>query len=278
MSDNWLTKYRLTIKRPKAARKSFDIIVDAKSPNSRSQDSIKKIPKFHSQSEALNTLNVNLQKGLVTENDVEVNIKAEILPTIEKVLKIGKSAIHDAVINEANQKVVNAYLKEKYSSKRIIDKNRAVHAFNYAIKILEKHSLLSTDEKTLQNWWDSKLSGTAHRRYGRCLNSLMKYLGRDFKIQLDKNSHYEMRYGSLDEVLKIAKYYDDVNLQNLIVTMFCIGTREGETFAITEKSLRASTYTLVFALNDFSVIANVSPSRVPIQNIVTIRFCRFTSS
>lgn len=255
MSINWLEKYRLTIKRPIGARKSFDIILDTKSPTERTQVSIRKIPKFSKQAESLAALNLSLKSQLLSENDVEVSIKNKVIPEIEKILGVKHDALADSVIGQANEKVLKAFLTDQYANRKIVDKQRLVNAFEYALKVLDNHSLASVDLKTLQRHWDKKLTGTAHRRYGRCINTLMKFLGRDIKLQLERNSHRDMRYPSLDEVIQICAYFpDDKNLRNLIMTMFCTGTREGETFALTTKSLRANTNVYVDAQIDRNLV------------------------
>ena len=254
MSMNWQNKYRLTIKRPSGAAKSFDIILDIKGPEgNRTQKSIKTEPRYTEQIEALASLNRAFKKGSLSALDVEVDIKTNILPAIEKILFKGRTVIRDTVIRKANGGILDDLWSERYAHRKIIDKQRTRNTFEFALDCLNDESLSTVTQAALQKLWDTheKLQqGTAHRRYGRAINSLMKYIGRPIRLQLEHNAHREMRYPTLEELFRLSDYFEDRKLKALVVTMFCTGVREGEAFALSTKSLRSNSNVYIEAQID----------------------------
>lgn len=239
MSMSWQESYRFSIKRPDKFRRSFDIIEDRKSPSERVQTSIKKVTKYSGQAAALESLNANFQKGILSELEVEVTIRDVIKPQLEQMVNRASRAQTESTVMAANMRIFNAFWSDRYeNNRRVIDRTRVRNQFLYALRKLEPLSLSGCEEKELQRHWDQVLTGTAHRRYGRAINTLLRFLGRPTKLILERNDDIAIEYITADELKKLTFHIIDPDLSDAVTTLFSTGVRTGELFALTRRNLK----------------------------------------
>lgn len=241
MSSNWQKSYRFNIKRPDSVRRSFDIIEDVKGSEERSQTSIKKIPKYQGQVDALNSLNAQLKAGTLNEDQAYLIIQKEIKPQLEAIVSRFSDVQKEVVISDVNMQAFKSYWADKYEhNKKLVDRKRVRDQFSYALRTLEPLSLLACDEKELQRHWDKKLSGTAHRRYGRAVNALLSHMGRNIQLELERNDETVIEYITAEELSMLVLACQEQILADAIVTLFCSGVRTGELFALLPRSLKGN--------------------------------------
>lgn len=241
MSSNWQKSYRFNIKRPDSVRRSFDIIEDVKAPEERTQTSIKKIPKYKAQADALTSLNTQLKAGKLTEEQAYLIIHSEIKAQLEAIVSRFSDVQKEVVISDVNMQAFKSYWADKYEhNKKLVDRKRVRDQFAYALRTLEPLSLTACEEKELQRHWDKKLSGTAHRRYGRAVNALLAHMGRNIKLELERNDEAVIEYITAQELSMLVMGCQEQILADAIMTLFCSGVRTGELFALIPRSLKGN--------------------------------------
>lgn len=230
-----LSTYRFAIKRPFGKRKTYDIVCDKKNSIERVQKTIKKIEDFKEEAAALDVLNNRISKMREVQIEAELSI---IIQNLKNKVNNLKDSIKDSYIEDSNMNLFKQFWKDKYSQRKIIDKNRAYNSFIYSLRILGSISIQSANQENLQKVFDKKLKGTAHRRYARCTNALLKYSGRDFQLQVEPLSQPEVRFISIESFKVVLESIEDEKVKWLTATLFACGCRTSEAFALNSSSLK----------------------------------------
>lgn len=265
--------YRFAIKRPEhQSRRTFDIVCDKKSPNKRVQKSIKKLPEFASEATALRQLNESLDPKnpssiLLADKSVDV-----IVAGLHAKINTLADAVKDSIIGEANFKLFSSYWAKHYSARRLADKERTYNAFIYALRTLEPHSLAGSTQMDLQRHFDKKLKGTAHRRYVRCINSLLKFQGREFQLQVEHLDQPAVRFVTFDQFKSVLPTVEDPKLKLLIATLYAVGCRTSEAFALTPQSFRGPEVVFISHQIDRKLVRRLPKNRVQHDALIILEF------
>jgi integrase len=230
--------YRFAIRRPGSQRRTFDIVCDKKAGKARSQKSIKLLPEFTQEAATLKAINSRLKP-----NAASILASEKAIETIVKELYVKINTLSDSlkttIINESNLRVLNSFWRDKYETRRVVDKERTRNAFEYALRTLEPLSLEGSSQVELQKHMDKKLAGTAHKRYSGCINTLLAYLGRGIALQVAEVEQPDVQFLSIEKFNSVLAGVQDRKLKLLMATLFATGCRTGEAFALTSSSFKS---------------------------------------
>lgn len=225
------------LKKPDAKRRTFQLVPYQRLNGKKVYSS----PIKHPELEALNT---SLKSGTLEQHDAELQIKRKILPALRLAANGSANGSTDAVarsmIGDANLKAFEAFWATHYRRKKMERPSVAKDEFMTALRILEPLALHTASIDELQDHWNKKESGTRHKRYGNRINSLLKFLGRDVRIQTDRAVIPPLKWVSWSDLEKILEHVRDENLKDLYRTLYGTGARLGEMFAIASSDIKSN--------------------------------------
>lgn len=226
-------KFGFSIKKPGKIRRSFSIHQKV-----YSQGQKPKQPQV--QDESLNTININFKKGLLTLEEAFLLIKTQIIPRLKKESGLQEKILIESFISEKNWKVFKDYWDKEYEDKPLVSHYTAKQEFYVALKGLEPLSLISSSKREIQKKLDEEFNEVRHKRYSGRINSLLKFIGRDFTINPKRRMLPEVRYVTWNELQSVLSNVKDSNLKNLYITLYTTGLREGEAFVLTPRDLKTN--------------------------------------
>lgn len=137
--------------------------------------------------------------------------------------------------SEINLKIMDRYLDDRYSrkKKRLKDFYTYQKDLERALKSLEGLSIQTASEDALQDHIDDKFhkEPKKQRRIVARLNTILRYLGRDFQLVKVDSPEIEVRHLSLRDFKKILPFLDD-DFAQICKVAFATGMRCGEVFGL----------------------------------------------
>lgn len=116
--------------------------------------------------------------------------------------------------------------------KKVIDEKRRSDSYKFALRSLARIDLKTVDKKQLQLACDKAFNEKQSYRYVACVNKLLGFYNRGFKVQKKTRPMPIVDYVTLEQFNSIVNYVENKDLQNLYKTLFATGCRLGEAFAI----------------------------------------------
>ena len=153
-----------------------------------------------------------------------------------KVSRVTSEGVNESVLQDYIDKVINRKTKQSLTS-------RQAHA-NYmrlSVAAIGEHSLLSADVDTLQAALDEKYPDGDNRqiRLARSLNTLLKFIGRDIKLQANQEIPVDVRHIPFDKFDRVAEFIESVRFRVLCKMALYSGLRIGELMALENNNLIA---------------------------------------
>jgi len=185
-------------------------------------------------------LNKDLKAGVLSGEQVLRQIKALVARLYaERDKDKAKLAFSDA-----NLKVVNDYWAKVYLTRKtkLVDPYTMFCDLKRAAQAAGPLSLRVASQEELQVYLDRTLSDdtSKHRRVVARLNSILKFLNRDFQLDKMPEAFRDLRYLTDDQITSMLGHCKDKTFALLCRVAFGTGMRLGEIFAIKPTSLRAN--------------------------------------
>lgn len=222
------------VKRPgKGGRATFAIVRIDHLPGQKPVRKTLKTPEIAA-------LNSNLKSKLLTLEQANHQVDKVIVPELKRRAGLQEKLSDESRILDANWKLFRKVWKEDYSLRRLRE-NSVISAdvdFRAALKLVEPHSLMTTDRETLQRHWDKVVSGNRSRKYGHYVNTLLKAAGRDFTLNVAEKVLNEVDYLTVDDFKTFQEHLFYVPAKLLADVLFGTGVRIGEAFMFTERMLK----------------------------------------
>lgn len=188
--------------------------------------------KVHKQAASINK---QYQEKLITKSEAEVLFE-DLIKNEYKKLGLKHIVLKNSIISEINQKTFNQFWEKEYSSRYLSDEKSPKHDILKALRLIEPLSIQTATQAQLQNALKkSGVSVSEIRRATDRLNQLLKFLGRDLKLNKPKPEHKKVQHINYDDFMKMIKFIDDENLKDFAVTLFSSGLRLSEALALTSQ-------------------------------------------
>lgn len=225
-----------SIKKPGKGRKSFSVHKKMHLPNGKVEQPLVK-------DEAIDTINLNYQRKIMTLEEAFLQIKTLIIPRLKKESGVKDKVLLESLISQKNWKVFKEYWAQVYELKQMASKaskDSARYHFLVALTALEPLSLLSSTAKEMQLHLNDKFDANVHKRYVGRLNTLLRFLGRGFIIHAKRRPKTSVRHVTWKEFQQILASVQDETLKSLYITLFSTGCRMGEVFVLKPRDLKAN--------------------------------------
>lgn len=188
----------------------------------------------------LEKINSDFQNKLIKSDEARERI--EIL--VDKLYAKDGIKKVETVVHPDNVQILNEYWKSEYVPrlKELEDPDTAKYELERAIEALGNCSLRKNSKSELQKTVNKNAQGNKQRRVVVKLNSLLKFIGRDFTLDAAEKEKRQIKYITLEDLPKLLEHLTDVedvsvdHIRTLHEVAFCTGVLVGEAFALDERS------------------------------------------
>jgi integrase len=187
----------------------------------------------------------------------------ERLESIRKKLYASDGApIVEVNVHPDNQKILNAYWKSEYSGrvKTLVDSRSAYYRVRQAIEVAGPLSLKTVAKRTLQSKLVKSVSGSKLPALTSTLNSLLKFIGREFTLEHTEAKSGPIKFLTYEELQTLLPYLPGDEFQLLHEVAFGTGCRTGEAFQLDARMFNAESETIMI-LEQLDRAGNVRESR-----------------
>lgn len=222
--------YRYQIYAPSGYHKTFRIV---------------KIEKGTGKSETIQTSEIDKINELYLNKLLKLDdAREKLMAIVDKLYsKDGVKKVNTFVSPE-NQRVLDEFWKAEYvpKLKNLSDPDSARYEFERAIEVLGNCSLVKNSKSELQRQVDKSVEGNKQRRVVVKLNTLLKFLNRNFTLDAAEREKQSIKYITLADLPKLLEQLKDVEdvpaeaIKTLHEVAFCTGVLIGESFALNPKS------------------------------------------
>jgi integrase len=238
--------------KPGKKRRSFGLVKVLLSPECRQRLAVN-LPEI----DLVNKLYLN---GTLPFEDAYKKVKE----VRERLYKERDAKQPKRVFHSQNLRVLEEYWEKEYEDRDIINKDGRHRAIKTAVEGLGMVSLVVATKKELQAELDKSFpSANAQRRYVSILNSLLKFLGRDFRLRMRRREVTAVRHLTLSEYLVVDKLIADDGFKKLCRAAMATGARIGELFPIRTKDFVSGTFVLIETQIDKELNERETKTRKP---------------
>lgn len=217
-------RVRYYANRPGRGRASYSILRDTVRPDGKRESVTVK-------DERLAALNAAYRSGAKGKAECDLEIQA-IIESLYKAIPHAPLAFH-----EDNEKTFRQFWKKEYSRRKIVDLESARNYYQRALHAIGTVSLISGSEDAILKAL-RPLRGNRQRRIAAALNTLLEFVGREFRVQLDPKERRRIKHLSPGEFAKVLEHVEEPELLLLYATLFSTGARVGEAFAMQPEDFR----------------------------------------
>jgi integrase len=141
------------------------------------------------------------------------------------------------IFNQGNYRLLDTFWKGYKAQRDLIDPDTMYNDFRRAVEAVGDLPLASVGQDELQGRLGA-LKGERHRRIVARLNTLLRYLGRDWRLRAAKPEVREVAYLTESEV-KVVCLGVSEELSRLVRVLFVTGLRLGEAYGLTPQAVRS---------------------------------------
>ncbi len=150
-----------------------------------------------------------------------------------------RQALRRAGLFKDNCSILEKFWEVVYGGRELVDEESAKYDYIRAVKALGDVSLLSGTQTQMAEALKKSCSRPRRRRrMVNRINTILKYLGRDFRLQKPQDEINEIRHLTIQEVNLLLQAEEDPNYRDLFATLFATGVRIGEAMALTEATIQ----------------------------------------
>lgn len=185
----------------------------------------------------VNPINKQFLEGILDIENAKV-ILNDAITELYKKQNTKEIILKRVILSNENQKLLNKFWEEKYSSKILSDEASAKSDFIRALKLVDTLSLYTASAKDIQGCIKklSKNTGQFRRAIDR-LTEILKFLDRDIELMKPEEDIINPQYLTLTEVNKLASKAENREFEVLTHVLFGTGARLGEALAINKESI-----------------------------------------
>jgi integrase len=215
-------------------KRNLDFFIHAPNKHGRKTFAILKRENGTSKSLKIPELDAINRKFL--DKTIDHNTAVELVQELKDKL-YERHKVEKYVHNE-NLDLLKDHWEKRYEHKDIKDKDSAYSRLRRAVEAIEDLSLLTATTHELQ----AKISKhPAQRRIAAALNQMLKHIGRDVRIPLNRKPRTKPRHLTPDELEKVLLHVKSKNKD--LTSLLCraaigSGLRLGELFALNVSNLR----------------------------------------
>lgn len=182
-------------------------------------------------------INEQYKSKLLSQIEAESLLKDLILNEYKR-LGLKHIVLKNSLISEINQKIFNQFWDKEYSNRYLTDEDSPKHDILKALRLIEPLSIQTATQTQLQNALKkSGASASEIRRASDRLNQLLRFLGRDFKLNKPKPEFKRVQYINFEDFNKMILFIENQNLKDFAVTLFSSGLRLSEALALAPQDL-----------------------------------------
>jgi integrase len=235
------SKVKFNLRRPsKGQRRSFSIDKQVCIPGQKSKSETLK-------DERIEAINKAFKSGLINEHRATLQAK----DVVKDLYRQHKLETEGAIVyNSENQKVLKKFFEKEYTGRELVDECSIKNDFTRAIEALGSISIISSTPEQLQKAIDSKIKkANKQRRVVSRLNSLLKFIQRDFKLKKKPKEYEDVKHLNLANFKKAVANVEDLNMQVLCWVAIGTGCRLGEIFALQPNDFRKNVLHVTYQID-----------------------------
>lgn len=216
------------VKAPQKGRKSFAIIGFEEAGGKRKNSTLK-----DSRVDAINKL---YQSGAIDFERARAQCR-EVVADLYRKHGSKSQALRRSGLLKDNERVFNKFWDEVYEGRELVDMETAKHDYIRALKFLGSISIVSGSKAEIARALRSNANRSQHRRAVGLLNTILKFLGRDLRLQKPEAEIEEIRHVTLEDLERLCEHEEIEEYQLLYKTLFATGLRLGEAVALEPSSV-----------------------------------------
>lgn len=241
----------------KQQRAKFSILERTHNPDGKSKTKTLKL-------EELDIINERFKVGSLSL----LEAKDLVRDIIDQLRQQDKKAV---TFNSSNYKILDEFWEIECSYRDQVDPDSSYHRFRRAIEAVGTYSIQTASRDELQREIDSKFNGNAQRRIVTSLNSILKYLRRDFKLRKAKEEIAAPKYLTLKEFKAILQFLPSDEVRLVCKAAFATGCRIGEIFAVEPEHIQGRALQVLSQI-DRSGIRRATKNRITRSTIIYEEF------
>lgn len=183
---------------------------------------------------SVDALNEAFAQGALTPE----RMHDELTKVIEGLYKKEGVKITQLVSNEANRGILNKFWEDEYGHREVVDRESMYSDYRRAVEAVGEVSLAGGTEKELLRAI-KHLDQTKRRRVTQRLNSILKWLGREFTLKAPKPTRPQVTYLTPEQFAKVVQHLAP-DFRLMCEMAFYSGCRQGELFDLNDFSLVGS--------------------------------------
>lgn len=153
----------------------------------------------------------------------------------------------------SNFKILDQHWKSYPRKRRLKDPQSAYSSTKHAVSMI-KSDLYTASKDDLQNEVDSIWCGSKHNKYVSRINMLLRFINRDFVLDIDPIKRRHVTSLTQAEVLRLVKRIDDQDMRLIVLTAFATGARLGEVYGLKTLDLKEKHVTITKQLDRTSKV------------------------
>ncbi len=157
----------------------------------------------------------------------------EIVRDLYRKLGSPSQSLRRAGLLSDNQKVFERFWEEVYEGKELQDASSARYDYLRALKALGATSILTATKTELAKVIRKNAKNVSQqRRIVDRLNTLLKHLGRELRLEKPEEELKEIKHLTLEDLQSLLKLEEDPGYRDFYATLFATGLRLGESMAV----------------------------------------------
>lgn len=191
----------------------------------------------------IDAINEQFLSKVISADDARAKLSA----IVKKLYQRDGVKLSELEIHPDNMKVLNNYWKVVYENR--IDVS-ARYEHERAIRFLDNTLLRKNSQSELQKTLDKNAEGNRHRRAVFKINSLLRFLDRDFTLTADTRSLRTIKFITIEDFSKLLQHLPDTenvkaeDIRTLHEVVFYTGVQIGEAFALDSRTYKPDSDTI----------------------------------
>jgi integrase len=224
MSTSIIKRSCFTIRRPIGARRTYAVLKDIIYLDGRRAQSTLEDPR-------IDAVNLNMQRGLLSQDEAYLHLRDSIVPALKAEAGISEKKRNADKLSDVNRRVLDKFYQERYEHGELLQRSKdaAWDLLSHALHDIEPLPITTATLKQLRDKLADKKAHT-QRRHVIGLNQLLKFLGRDIRLEKRRRESREVQYITWADLQAVLPHIVSPEVQALAIALFGTGVRLGEAF------------------------------------------------
>jgi integrase len=220
-------RLRYFVKRLAGSRKGFTLVAYVMDGRKRVYQPLPEKAKTD-----VAAINKQLKKEIVTEEQARL-LLGELIERLYRKAKVRDRVIRKIALSDVNDKLFAQFWEEVYGVRFLDEPAATEYKIRKALSFIEPLNLATASARELQATLQKNARTLSRIRYATDrLNQLLKYLGRDFRLNKPKARREPVSHLSLADFKRVLPHFRDPVAADLATVLFASGIRLGEALAL----------------------------------------------